>query len=109
MASGNNSEKAALYYKAVLDVDPEHYFANMGLGAIKGFQKDFNGSLKHFRACLRQKPEDADLPFNIGATFAKMGNFGEALNYFSRSLNLAPDAPHVQKALKQTRLMLDGK
>ncbi len=54
----NESEKASVYYKQVLQKDPSHAMAHLQLGYTLVSLGDFPGAVSHFETYLKLKPKD---------------------------------------------------
>lgn len=74
--------------------------------------RDFEGAAEEFGAALQIFPTSAKLAFNLARTLERMGRAEEALEHYTRYLELAPQAPdraavegviaHLRQRIEQT-------
>jgi len=59
--------------------------------------KDYERAVLEFVQAAKLAPNWPDVYFNLGSVQAKAGNYGEAMRYYKRYLELAPNAPDAAK------------
>ena len=63
------------------------------------FKKDFTNALQLFQAAIKLTPEDEDLHYNVGITYARMGKTNEAIASYQKALEIFPDYSEVHNNL----------
>ncbi|MCX5705787.1 MAG: tetratricopeptide repeat protein [Candidatus Omnitrophica bacterium] len=59
--------------------------------------KDYERAVREFEQAAKLAPNWPDVYFSLGSVQAKAGNYGEAMRYYKRYLELAPKAPNAAK------------
>lgn len=82
-----NLKQARSYYQKALEVNPESYDANMGMGLLLcEFLDDYSGATPYLEKALVLTKKDTlyDLIFALGKCYQNNAEFEKALGYFSR-------------------------
>jgi uncharacterized membrane protein len=87
---------AGLLFERALQLDPENPLAHSWLGTLLIRSRPAE-AVEHFRAALRQNPEDLPTLNNLGLTLASLGQFDEAVRTFRQALAINPDEEAVKK------------
>jgi eukaryotic-like serine/threonine-protein kinase len=101
-------ERALREFSKALDIQPQNANVIYGVAAVKRRQGNFEESRQNFEAASNLNPTDPVVLFNTGETYWLIRDYENALNYFDRVINLAPDwpVPYYFKAL--TLVQSDG-
>ena len=63
--------------------------------------KDYERAVREFEQAAKLAPNWPDVYFNLGSVQAKAGNYGEAMRYYKRYLELAPKALDAAKVREE--------
>lgn len=69
-----NDEKAMLRYCKVLEFDPGHFDALYFMGARHAADREFSQAVSFYERCLRQRPNNPNVLFKMGAVFYDMNH-----------------------------------
>jgi len=70
------------------------------------FAGDFQQALESYARLSEAGVEDADLSFNLATVHARLGNYGEAIRYFERTLRQRPGDDGAEQGLTAVRTAL---
>ena len=82
--------------------EAQRYMAR-GMAAVEMAKtpKDYERAVREFVQAAKLAPNWPDVYFNLGSVQAKAGNYGEAMRYYKRYLELAPNAPDAAKVREE--------
>ena len=82
--------------------EAQRYMAR-GMAAVEMAKtpKDYKLAVREFEQAAKLAPNWPDVYFNLGSIQAKAGNYGEAMRYYKRYLELAPKAPDAAKVREE--------
>ncbi len=63
--------------------------------------KDYERAVREFEQAAKLAPDWPDVYSNLGSVQAKAGNYGEAMQYYKRYLELAPQTPDAAKVREE--------
>ena len=72
---------------------------------IYGFNRNFADARLHYRAIVENHPQSGNVPdalYQIGRSYAQIGEFSEAITWFERVQERFPEHPVSKDALSQT-------
>jgi tetratricopeptide (TPR) repeat protein len=69
-----NDETAMLRYRKVLELDPGHFDALYFMGARLAAEREFPQAVSCYERCLRQRPNNPNVLFKLGAVFYDMNH-----------------------------------
>ncbi len=81
-------EEAQRLYHAILIINKDNFEANYRLGILNITLQDLNESFKHLQHAMQLKRDDPRVLYQMGVLLFASGKPLEALNYFTRALNL---------------------
>lgn len=67
------------------------------------FRGDYDAAAREYRALTDAGVVDPDVTYNLAATEARRGNYGEAIQLFERTLVLRPGDDDAERALESVR------
>ena len=108
--AARNQIRSNLYERAiptlewVIERNPYSFEAYYDLGALKGRTNDHEGALKAFLAAERLKPNIADLHYNIGICYERLGRISEAFPHLEQAARLVP-LPEYERELAHAYLV----
>jgi Tfp pilus assembly protein PilF len=86
--------EAQQVFERLLELYPDDYLAHSNYGTLLSLagnpHQDLEVALKHYRESERLRPSAESL-FNIGLILDARGQLDEAMNYYSRTIELQPD------------------
>lgn len=92
-------EEAMERFKAILEADPSHGRAHLGLGLVYCFVGMFDESLEELKQAVACAPDSVDAHLNLAKTFAMLGMYDEAKVEFGVVLELHPGHAEAKKQL----------
>ena len=92
-------DEAAAQFQQVLECQPEHARAHLGLGLVYCFVGRFDESLDELKRAVECDPDWVDAHLNLAKTYAMLGMYDEARAEFNRVLELHPEHPEATKQL----------
>jgi len=75
-----NYEYADIRYKKALEFDPKHFEALYYFAVRHAAEREFSQAVSFYEKCLRQKPDDPNLLFKLGAVFYDMNHIERAVD-----------------------------
>src|SRR5580700_5943195 len=89
-------------YKAVLELKPGLYEAELNLGISLLRSKDAAGAVVQLKAAAEQKPTEFQPVFRLGDALRETGAFAEAETAYTTAVKLKPDSAEAEWGLAQT-------
>ncbi|PYL70748.1 MAG: hypothetical protein DMF26_21100, partial [Verrucomicrobia bacterium] len=89
----NNPSAAQSFYRAVVDLDPQHKGAFNNLGVIALEEKRWPDAQSFFDAALKLEPRDAKTHYLLARAQLEQGNSHGARAEIETALQLKPDQP----------------
>lgn len=100
-----NTEQALQYLNSTLNSSPNHFKSRLYRGGILFNEGKLEEAAQDFRQALEVR-EDPQVHYYLGLTLARMGRRDEAIEHFSRALQLNPEdknsALMLAKLLRQS-------
>jgi glycosyltransferase involved in cell wall biosynthesis len=78
-----------------------HVSALMLAGTLAALRGEFATAATHFAAAVHERPDDADVRFNLAQALDRSGKAVEALAAYKRVLALSPTHPHARARLQR--------
>jgi tetratricopeptide (TPR) repeat protein len=91
-------DEAVELYKKVLEEDPQHFGATVGLGLVYGFTGLFDESIELLQKCVELDPSSLGARMYLAKTHLMLGMYEEASEGFTEILKTDPEN---EEALKQ--------
>jgi tetratricopeptide (TPR) repeat protein len=91
-------------YKAVLELKPGLYEAELNLGIILLRSKDAAGALVQLKAAAEQKPTEFRPVYYVGEALRESGGLADAETAYTTAIRLKPDSAEAEWGLAQTLL-----
>jgi tetratricopeptide (TPR) repeat protein len=92
------------HYKAVLELKPGLYEAELNLGISLLRAKDAAGAVVQLKAAAEQKPSEFRPVYYLGEALREAGAFGEAETAYSLAIKLKTDSVEAEWGFAQTLL-----
>ena len=95
-SQAGKTNKAIEQYKVVLTMDPGRYKANLDIAILYHEKGKLDMALNHYRVAAKRakRPDDmAGILMNIGNIHARRRQWNEALEVYSKALEIMPDDP----------------
>ena len=92
--------------KAQVEMNPSNPITQANYGAFLGQKGDLLESIRHFRAAIALKPDEADYHYELGATLEDTGDLPGALTSLRESVRLDPRVTEAQVNLGGVLLKL---
>lgn len=92
-------DEAAAQFEHILECQPDHARAHLGLGLVYCFVGRFEESLEELKRAVECDPDWVDGHLNLAKTYAMLGMYEEARVEFGRVLELHPGHPEAKKQL----------
>ena len=89
-------ERAMVTLARVIARNPYSFEAHYELGALKGQAGDHEGAREALLSAATLNPNIADLHYNIGICYERLGRVGEALPHLEKAVQLMPRAQTYQ-------------
>ncbi|KAJ8129504.1 hypothetical protein O1611_g4128 [Lasiodiplodia mahajangana] len=102
--SNEEYEKALTAYRLAISADRRHYNAYYGIGRVYEKLGNYDKAYTHFHSASIINPSNAVLICCIGNVLEKQRQIVQALAYFTKATELAPNAP--QTRYKKARALL---
>jgi len=96
LADQNDSEKAMLFYKESLRLQPDYEHALNNLGNLLKSQQKFSEAEMMFKRAVRVSPTFAAAHMNLGIVYAGQGRYAEAEQSYLLALHHRPQYPDCQ-------------
>jgi tetratricopeptide (TPR) repeat protein len=82
--------------------EAQRYMAR-GMAAVEMAKTpmDYKRAVREFEQAAKLAPNWPDVYFNLGSVQVKAGNYGEAMRYYKRYLELVPKAPDAAKVREE--------
>ncbi|HEV8493924.1 MAG TPA: tetratricopeptide repeat protein, partial [Candidatus Angelobacter sp.] len=101
----NKPDEALAVLERARQKFPQNYTLELCTGLAYGRKKDYQQAVQHYTAAevIAKATDPARLDdqfyFQLGATYERMGDYGQAEKYFEKCLQLAPDSAEAQNYL----------
>ena len=92
-------------YRQVLEKEPEHENARLGLAALYTQRAQHGRSVEQYRIFLQYYPEAAPVRFLLGSAYLNTGQYREAIAQYERLLTVKPQWAELQGRLGYAYLM----
>lgn len=79
-----NYEYADIRYKKALEFDPKHFDALYYMAGRHAAEKEFSQAVSFYEKCLRQRPDDPNILFKLGAVFYDMNHIEMAVDLWKK-------------------------
>ena len=86
----NNLQRSKDLIETILKVQPKNFEANHLIGVICGIQNDHAQAKKYFEKALKANNKDVWTYFNLAKSHTELGEVSEALNQYSKAIQLKP-------------------
>ena len=83
--------EAEIFYQRIIQIEPNHFYANYYLGFTLQMLGKFNGAITKYKKAISLKPDYAEAYGNIGSSLGKLGKFNEAITNYKKAISLKPD------------------
>jgi uncharacterized membrane protein/Tfp pilus assembly protein PilF len=100
MQAAGGQERARALFERALKLDPDNSTAHSFLGLLLTRTRAGEAT-EHFRAVLRQNPNDVSALNNLGHLLASQGEFTEAIGLFQRALAIKPNEESIKRNLEE--------
>ena len=79
-----NYEYADIRYKKALEFDPKHFEALYYFAVRHAAEREFSQAVSFYEKCLRQRPDDPNILFKLGAVFYDMNHIEMAVDLWKK-------------------------
>jgi tetratricopeptide (TPR) repeat protein len=79
------------FYKRMIDVAPDNFWAHNNLGTLYIKENRFNEALPHFMAAVEEKPNFPQAHNNLGTLFRMQKRYDEAILQYRTAIRLRPE------------------
>ena len=86
-----NLEEAAMLYRKVLEIQPEHVDANFLMGTLNLQQGNLDTASTFLKKTITLKPDDAMAYNNLAIVLQEQGKLDEAKESYCKAISLVPD------------------
>jgi len=76
------------YYKAILNINPNHSHVHFNMGVFFQNRKDYNKSLNFYEIALQLDPENSGVLYNTGFVLQELKQYEKSIKYFSKIVEL---------------------
>lgn len=98
-------QDAEAYYRAAIDLDPEHRHAAYNLGVLLQETERAPGAIAAYRQVLEHYPDDADALFNLGHIYFQLRMYPQAHRCWLGAAKADPKSRDTRNNLKLLRGM----
>lgn len=88
-------DEIAYYLKRALQIDPEHFMANVNYGVLLSERGKFSSAYKHFDKALKKHPKLPIARQQFGIAKARNGKIREAIRLFNEEKDLFGLTAHI--------------
>lgn len=88
--NNNQLDKAYTEYRKTLDLAPNSYFSNIGLGNIYKKQGKLDEAIDEYKKVISSQPDNIDAHFNLAGIYTEKKMYDEALDEYKKVLKLNP-------------------
>jgi tetratricopeptide (TPR) repeat protein len=92
-------EEAIVHLREAVRGEPSLADAHLALGEALEQRRDFEGAVKHCSEAARLNPRLADAWFHLGTALCRLGRAGDAEQFLSKAVEVAPDSAVYQGTL----------
>ena len=90
-----DAPQALSRYNSVLEGDPKHAQAHVGLIAVYGMMADATTALKHFELAVAINPNISEAHYNLGLIRYHEQDYEAAVGLFTKALEITPTDPEA--------------
>jgi tetratricopeptide (TPR) repeat protein len=98
-------ELAGPAWEAVLEIEPDHAYANKGLGVVRVLEDNFGHALPYLEKALEIDPQNVRTKYYLGLALIALGRPEEARTEFEKILELNNDRSVIDLASNQLLLI----
>jgi tetratricopeptide (TPR) repeat protein len=91
-----NDQYADIRYKKALEFDPMHFEALYYMARRHAGQREFSQSVSCYEKCLRQRPDDPNILFKLGAVFYDMNHIESAADLWKKFIEKSGNEPNIR-------------
>ncbi|MBU1711251.1 MAG: tetratricopeptide repeat protein [Proteobacteria bacterium] len=84
-------EKALVYFRKALEIDPEDYKAHNNIGSTYALDQNYEMALEHFNEAKKIKPDNMTTLANIAMIQENQGHLKEAIYSYKEAIKADPD------------------
>lgn len=96
MEPGGNLHDAQRHYRQVLAVDPGHADANLQLGTIEVWMRNYPKAEEFFALAYKRNPQNPTILNNLALSLHEQGKVGPAMPLYEQALKMDPENPSVR-------------
>lgn len=96
-------QKASLYFKKSLKLDPNNYQTHFNLGTVYAQQGIIGKAISEWEETVALNPSFSDAYYNLGQAFEEKGNLRKAEFYYKKTLQLKPSDWEARESLARVR------
>lgn len=104
MVERGDVRQAQSLFRQVLSIDPGDAQANIHLGVMEMWARDFKKSREYFERAQRREPGNPLILNNLGFSILEDGNPAEAILFFEKALEIDPE--HIEARINFARALL---
>ncbi len=93
-------------YERALELQPDHVLALFNIGTTYALENDIDRAIEYFRQAAGAGPANPAILNALALAYEEKGEAAQAADYLRRSLELKPDQPDRQAALKRIEAKL---
>jgi tetratricopeptide (TPR) repeat protein len=94
-AREGNTDEAIGFFKAALQINPDHAVALQNLGNAYRQTKDWDAASKTLQHALALNPDDAEANYGLGMVYAQLNDTVHAYEYLQKALTARPVYPEA--------------
>jgi superkiller protein 3 len=100
-------EKSIIYFKRIIEIDPNNYRAHYNLGIAYFNLNRFEEALNSYKIAISIKPDYKHGYYNIGLVHEATEDLEKAIEAYEKALEFDPNYIYAMHALKAVKLNLD--
>jgi tetratricopeptide (TPR) repeat protein len=97
-----NIQEAADIYRNILQLNPNHYAANLAFGKLLLDHGDYGNALHYLEHAGTLGPSNSEIEVFKAEIHQQLGQFEKAVNCYKRALHLNPEHQATKKELSRT-------
>lgn len=97
-------ERAEELYNQALAAEPQNVAAINGLGLVAMARGDYETALDRLLPLVGEFQNDANFLYSLGSIYKALGDYPNAIDVFSRALELTPDDPPLLSGMVESLL-----
>lgn len=91
-----NDRHADIRYKKALEFDPMHFDALYYMARRHAGQRKFSQAVSFYEKCLKQRPDDPNILFKLGAVFYDMNHIDMAVDLWKKFIEKSGNEPNIR-------------